>query len=162
VQLRYFSASRNTTTRREVDPYRLWYADGSLYLAAHCHLRKSVRLFAVQRIRSCTQTDHAFQLPLHFDLEAYVQDALRVMRGSPVTVELLFDKATSAWAKDRTWHPSQEAVITGGRLRLTLKVAATPELVGWILSFGAGVQVLRPPELKAAIRTAADRILRQT
>jgi len=163
VQLRYFSASRNATTRREVDPYRLWYADGSLYLVAHCHLRKSVRLFAVQRIRNCTPTEHAFQLPLHFDLEAYVQDALRVMRGSPVTVELLFDKATSAWAKDRTWHPSQEALLQkDGRLRLTLHVAATPELAGWILSFGAGVQVLRPPELKAAIRTAADRILRQT
>lgn len=162
VQLRYFSASRNSTTRREVDPYRLWYADGSLYLVAHCHLRTSVRLFAVQRIRSCTLTDHAFQLPLHFDLEAYVQDALRVMRGSPVTVELLFDKATSAWAKDRTWHPSQESAVTGGRLRLTLQVASSQELVGWILSFGGGVTIVRPPELREAVQAAAERILRQS
>ena len=102
VQLRYFTASRNTTTRREVDPYRLWYANGALYLVAHCHLRDSVRLFAVERIKSCSVTPHAFQLPLHFDLDAYVGDALRVMRGKPVTVELLFDKATTAWVKDRT------------------------------------------------------------
>jgi predicted DNA-binding transcriptional regulator YafY len=163
VQLRYFSASRNTTTRREVDPYRLWYADGSLYLVAYCHLRESVRLFAVQRIRSCTPTEHAFQLPLHFDLEAYVQDALRVMRGSPVTMELLFDKATSAWAKDRTWHPSQEAVLQkDGRLRLTLHVAATPELVGWILSFGGGVRVVGPPELRNAVQATAERICSRT
>ena len=26
AQIRYFSASRNATTRREVDPYRMWYA----------------------------------------------------------------------------------------------------------------------------------------
>jgi predicted DNA-binding transcriptional regulator YafY len=107
VQLRYFTASRNQTTRREVDPYRLWYSNGALYLVAYCHLRESVRLFAVERIKSCTPTPQAFQLPLSFDLEAYVGDALRVMRGKPVAVELLFDKATAAWVKDRTWHASQ-------------------------------------------------------
>ena len=160
VQLRYFTASRNTTTRREVNPYRLWYAGGALYLVAHCHLRDSVRLFAVERIRSCTVTPHAFQLPLHFDLEAYVADALRVMRGRPVTVDLLFDKATTAWVKDRTWHPSQRLTPQkDGRLRLTLKVATTPELVGWVLSFGGGATVLHPDELKGAVRTAAERIL---
>jgi len=52
----------------------------------------------VQRSRSCTPTDHAFQLPLHFDLEAYVRDALRVMRGNPVSVELLFDKTKNKTA----------------------------------------------------------------
>jgi predicted DNA-binding transcriptional regulator YafY len=43
VQLRYFTASRDTTTRREVDPYRLWHSNGALYLVAHCHLRNAVR-----------------------------------------------------------------------------------------------------------------------
>jgi predicted DNA-binding transcriptional regulator YafY len=163
VQLRYFTASRDTTTRREVDPYRLWYSNGALYLVAHCHLRTSVRLFAVERIRSCTLTPHAFQLPLHFDLEAYVGDALRVMRGKPVTAELLFDRATTAWVKDRTWHPSQQTTLEkGGRLRMTLTVAATPELVGWLLNFGGGVTILRPADLKAAVRTGAEKILATT
>jgi predicted DNA-binding transcriptional regulator YafY len=164
VQMRYFSASRNVTTRREVDPYRLWYASGALYLVAHCHLRGEVRLFAVERIRSCTLTDHAHQLPLHFDFDAYVQDALRVMRGGrPVTVELLFDKATAAWVKDRTWHPSQECVEEkNGRLRMALKVAQNSELIGWILSFGYGVHVIEPPELRKSVREAAERILANT
>ena len=163
VQLRYFTASRTATTRREVDPYRLWYASGGLYLAGHCHLRNAVRLFAVERIRTCTLTDHAFQLPLHFDLEAYMGDALRVMRGTPVAVELLFDKATAAWVKDRTWHASQRITPqTGGRLRMTLRVAATPELVGWILGFGGGVRVLRPAEVQAAVRATAEQILART
>jgi proteasome accessory factor B len=122
-----------------------------------------VRLFAVERIRSCTLTPHAFQLPLGFDLDAYVGDALRVMRGKPVRVELLFDKATTAWVKDRTWHPSQKLEPhKTGRLRMTLTVAATPELVGWLLGFGGGVTILQPPELKAAVRAAAEQILAKT
>jgi predicted DNA-binding transcriptional regulator YafY len=160
VQMRYFSASRNATTRREVDPYRLWYAQGGLYLAAFCHWRQEVRLFAVERIRSLTVTDHPFQLPLHFDLEAYVQDTIGVMRGKPTPIELLLDKATTAWAKDRIYHPSQQLTLQkDGRLRLALSVAITPELVGWVLSFGAGVRVLGPPELRDAVRVTAARIL---
>jgi predicted DNA-binding transcriptional regulator YafY len=58
VQMRYYSASRNTTNRREVDPYRLWYAAGALYLIGYCHLRRDVRIFAIDRIRSLTITNH--------------------------------------------------------------------------------------------------------
>jgi predicted DNA-binding transcriptional regulator YafY len=36
VQMRYHSASRNTTTRRKVDPCRLGHASGGLYLIAYC------------------------------------------------------------------------------------------------------------------------------
>lgn len=160
VQLRYFSASRGRTTRREADPYRLWYASGGLYLVAYCHVRKDVRLFAVERIRSVTLTDHPYQMPLGFDLEAYVQDALTVMRGPRIEVELLFDKPTAAWVRDRIWHPSQKLTLRrGGRLRMVLTVADTRELLGWILSFGSGVEVVRPESLRSAVKEEAQKIL---
>ena len=76
AQIRYYSASRDGTGRREVDPYHLWFAAGGLYLIAYCHLRKDVRLFAVERIRSITLIDHPYQMPLGFNVKEYVQDAL--------------------------------------------------------------------------------------
>jgi len=161
AQMRYFSASRNTTSRREVDPYRLWYAAGGLYLIAHCHLRKDVRMFAVERIRSITLTDHPYQLPLGFNVEDYVQDALMVMRGRRIEAELLFSKAAAAWVKDKVWHPSQElSILKDGRLRVMLKVADTTELVGWILSFGSQIRVIRPETLKEKVKEEARKIFR--
>ena len=113
VEMRYYSVSRDMTTRRKVDPYHLWYAAGALYLIGHCHLRREVRMF------------DPCQMPLAFDVERYVQDALVVMRGKPIEVELCFDKKTSAWAKDRIWHPSQKATVAkDGCLNLVLQVAA--------------------------------------
>ncbi|HWF59349.1 MAG TPA: WYL domain-containing protein [Nitrospira sp.] len=160
VQMRYDSASRGRVTRREVDPYRLWYASGGLYLIGHCHLRKEPRMFAVERIKSVTPTELPYQIPLHFDFEAFVEDSLTVMRGPRINVELEFDKATAAWAKDRVWHPSQELKrLQGGKLRITLSVADSRELVGWILSFGGGVKVLRPDALRMAVKEEARRIL---
>lgn len=163
VQMRYYSASRNRTTRREVEPYQLVYASGALYLLANDYLRREVRTFAVERIRSLTLTDHPYQLPLGFDVSTYLQDALVVMHGRPITVELLFDKSTAAWVKDRLWHPSQHLTrLKDGRLKMALRVADTPELVGWILSFGSGVQVVRPPELRQKVREEAQKIRRAT
>lgn len=159
VQVRYFSASRGKVTRREIDPYRLWYASGGLYLIGYCHLCKEPRLFAVERIRSVTLTDHPYQMPLNFDLEAFVEDALTVMRSPRIEVELLFDRATALWAKDRIWHPSQKLEShSGGRLRMKLTVANTRELVGWILSFGSGVRVIEPESLRQAVQQEAKRI----
>ncbi len=90
-----------------------------------------VRMFAVERIRSIALTDHPYQLPLGFNVEEYVQDALIVMRGRRIEVELLFSKSAAAWVKDKSWHPSQEtSVLKDGRLKMTLKVADTTELVG--------------------------------
>jgi predicted DNA-binding transcriptional regulator YafY len=162
VEMRYYTASRDKTTRRKVDPYHLWFAAGALYLIAYCHLRRHVRMFAVDRIRSLVVTNHPCQLPLGFDVEAYVRDALSVMRGRQIEVELRFDRKTSAWAKDRIWHPSQKATMgKDGCLTLLLRVADTPELIGWILSFGAGVRVVRPEPLRRQVLATAAEIARQ-
>ncbi len=162
VQMRYYTASRDKTSHREVDPYRLWYADGGLYLIAHCHMRQEVRMFAVDRIRSLTMTNRPCQMPLGFDLDAYVRDAFVVMRGQPIEVELLFDRPTTAWVQDPQWHPSQKTTVQkDGRLAMSLRASDTRELVGWVLHFGSGVQVISPPSFRDKVRVEAQKILEQ-
>ena len=163
IQMRYDSVSRGKMTRRDVDPYRLWYASGGLYLVGYCHLRNEPRMFAVERIKSATPTDLPYQIPLHFDFDAFVEDSLTVMRGPRMRVELEFDKPTAAWVKDRIWHPSQQLKrLPRGRMQMTLSVADTRELVGWVLSFGSGVKVVRPDTLRAAVEQEAMRILKRS
>ena len=162
VQMRYYTASRDRTGRRDVDPYSLRYADGGLYLIGHCHLRQEVRMFAVERIRSLTLTNRPCQMPLDFDVNAYMKDALVVMRGTPIEVELLFDKPTSAWVKDRQWHPSQKTTEReDGRLAMSIRAADTRELVGWVLHFGSGVQVVSPEAFRDKVRAEARKIYEQ-
>lgn len=159
IQMRYDSAARGRVTRREVDPYRLWYASGGLYLIGYCHLRNEPRMFAVERIKSVTPTDRPYQIPLHFDFKAFVEDSLTVMRGPRIEVELIFEKGTAAWAKDRVWHPSQQLTrLPGGKMRMTFTVADSRELVGWVLSFGSGVTVVRPEALRTAVKQEAEKI----
>lgn len=46
-----------------------------------------------------------------------------------------------------------------GRLRMTLKVADTDELLGLILSFGSQVWVIRSESLSVKIRAEARKLL---
>jgi predicted DNA-binding transcriptional regulator YafY len=97
---------------------------------------------------------------LGFDIDAYVQDALMVMRGPRIEVELLFVKSAAAWIKDKVWHPSQKmTALKDGRLRMTLQVADNEELAGWILSFGGNVRVIRPEAVRLRVRGEAEKIL---
>jgi predicted DNA-binding transcriptional regulator YafY len=120
-------------------------------------------MFAVDRILSLTVTNLPCQIPLGFNVEDYVRNALSVMRGGKlIEVELRFDRKTSAWAKDRIWHPSQKATIDkDGCLTLRLQVADNSELVSWILSFGAGVRVMRPESLRQHLKSIAVKIANQ-
>ena len=118
-------------------------------------------MFAVERIRSITLTDHPYQIPLDFKVDEYVQDALGIMRsGRRIEVELLFSKKAAAWVKDKSWHPSQETkLLKDGRLKMALKVADNEELVGWILSFASQVTVVGPAVLRAKVNDEAKRIV---
>jgi predicted DNA-binding transcriptional regulator YafY len=120
-------------------------------------------MFAIDRILTLTVTNIPCQMPLGFNVEEYVKDALTVMRGGPqIEVELRFDRKTSAWAKNRIWHPSQKATVgQDGCLTLTLQVAHTPELVGWILSLGPGVHILKPISLRHHVKSTAREIAKQ-
>ena len=85
-----------------------------------------------------------------------------VMRGRQIQVELLFDRPTAAWARDRIWHPSQQLTpVRDGRLRMTLRVADTAELIRWVLSFGRGVRVVKPLELREQVQREALAVARQ-
>lgn len=71
-------------------------------------------------------------------------------------MELQFDKATAAWAKDRVWHPSQQLQrLPRGKLWMTITVVDSRELVGWVLSFGSGARVIGPDSLRTAVKREA-------
>ena len=109
-----------------------------MYLIAYCHLRKDVRLFAIERIRSISLTDHPYQMPLGFNVDEYVQDALMVMRGRRIDVELLFAKTAAAWVKPASAGEASNGQIFWKGANNYLRVG---NLAGTRLDVGAGVDL---------------------
>ncbi|MCS6927769.1 MAG: WYL domain-containing protein [Candidatus Binatia bacterium] len=70
--------------------------------------------------------------------------------------------SAAAWVRGNIWHESRSVTeLRDGHLRMCLRVADTPELVGWILHFGGGVCVVQPEALREKVRAEARKIVEQ-
>ncbi len=152
VEIQYKAASTGKVTSRKVDPYQMWAMTGAFYLIGLCHLRDSIRTFAIDRIKSLTLLKEKFSYPPDFSLEDYLQTAFRVMTGDPKTVKVHFAPGAARVVRERIWHPTQEIrEDSDGSLTITLEVPINYEIISWILGFGSAAEVLQPRELRQRI-----------
>ena len=95
MRLRYRSAE-SAPTEREFDPYGLAYRSGRWYVVGHCHLRKGLRSFRIDRILGVHSTDARFDRPADFDaLGHLVFSVATIPRAFAVEVCLKTDLATA-------------------------------------------------------------------
>lgn len=154
--MRYASASSQRTSEYLVDPQRIVYADGGIYLVAWVPAYAAMRTFAAERIETLGLTDEKFT-PRALPVEAFA-DSLGVNTGVPEKIVLEFDAAAAPYVREREWHPSQvlEDRADGGAV-LTLTVCNDYALRAWVLGFGPEVRVVSPAALAETIYEAADR-----
>ena len=153
VHLDYYSYGRDTRTERDVDPYVIHAADGSLYLFGHCHLAKAERRFRLDRILAATLLDTTFDRPDPDLTGAVFQPDADDPR---VTLRLAPE---AQWVIDA--HPVEHVVShADGSASVTLAIAGHAWLERLLLSLGGSARVeVAPPELADAGTRAAARIL---
>jgi predicted DNA-binding transcriptional regulator YafY len=154
LEITYWTASRDETSRRVVDPYHFASIDGNWYLVAFCHRREEVLMFAPQRIRDLRETGESFERPADFRINEYLDVGFRTCRGNGrlQTVRLLFAPHAARYVRERQWHPTQKLrEHADGSLMLTFRVNHLLEVKRWVLSFGNDCEVLTPKELSEQI-----------
>jgi proteasome accessory factor B len=149
---RYYSASRGEAAEREILPYHLWHAHDNLYLIGFCRLRGEVRTFHLERFERLAATNQSFPEPTGFDVEAYIRDAFGAFAGKPENVVLEFNSDSTAYFDRREFHPSQKVSLVKGKVRLSLRVPVSDELVHWVVGFGSWVRVIKPKALAEEVR----------
>jgi predicted DNA-binding transcriptional regulator YafY len=152
VRIAYYSFHSKRTKSYTVDPYRLVYYRGGLYLYARAHDYGEVRTFAVERVQRMEVLDEGFEVPADFNPSEYARSAFGISGGEAQTVELLFGPSMASYIRERTWHESQQLdEEEDGSVRLTMDVALGFELKAWIKGFLPDVQVVRPAALREDI-----------
>lgn len=152
ARLNYYSFNSRRTKAYTVDPYRLVYYHGGLYLYARAEEYKEVRTFAVERIEGIEVLDETFEVPGDFNVSEYAKGAFGIAGGKPEAVELVFDAPMAGYIRERVWHESQEMEEGAqGAVVLRLHVAPGFELQAWIKGFLPHVRVVKPASLRDAI-----------
>jgi len=152
VRMAYYSFQSRRTKSYTLDPYRLVYYRGGLYLYARADEYGEVRTFAVERIQKIEVLEQGFEVPADFSPSEYGRAAFGISGGRPEAVELAFAPEMAGYIRERTWHESQRLEDgPDGSVRLAMEVAPGFELKAWIKGFLPHVRVVRPASLRREI-----------
>lgn len=160
VEMRYLSLHSRTDGDRKVDPYRLWFSEGLMYLVGGCHRNGGApRTFAVDRIRDVRMQKAGFEIPPDFRWEEYVGSSFKVFHGEARRVTIEFTPAIAPVIRERRWHASQKLEERpGGFICLSMEVAGLFEVMQFILRFGADARAVDPPELVESIAREVEKL----
>ena len=149
VDMSYYSASSRRAKRYEIDPYRVVYYQGGLYLYGRVEEYAEVRTFAVERIERIALMDETFEMPPEAEIQAHTRSAFGIAGGKAQEVVVRFDAAAAPSVRDRTWHESQSIKDRpDGSFDLSMSVSLSRELKAWIRSFAPMAIVIKPQSLK--------------
>jgi len=163
IRLRYSSRSKNEDTERVVSPQRLTYYRDNWYLDAQDHLRKALRIFAVDRVKSAVELEQAAEDVPEQTLREHFASAYGIFGGKAnKTAVLRFSAERARWVADERWHPEQIGqFLTDGRYELRIPYRDPRELIMDISRHGAHVEVIEPDALREAVAGELERALRQ-
>ncbi len=142
-------------TERTVDPHGLVHVNGVWMLSAHCHLREAMRMFRLERIRQITVLPGTFTRQADFSVHKLHEPQVQT-----VTVDLLFDGEVAQWVRERPALQPGSYEDTPEGLKVTLEVNHPDEILGWVLGWGAKVQVLGPKSLRERLREELEEVLK--
>lgn len=146
-------APYSRTSAREVvlEPYFLklfrqrWYATGRNVK------EDTLKTYALDRMSEVTVGSEQFEIPDDFIAEEFCRDSFGVVftQGETKRVALRADTRQAKYLRNLPLHHSQKEMIHDKFSIFNYNLKLTPDFVSELLSFGPGVVVLEPPELRA-------------
>ncbi len=153
VEIIYKSAYSQNETKRQVNPYYIFYHDNIWYLRGYCELREEIRTFAIDRIISLKVLNKHFT-PVKIDPDAELAGAFGPVVGEkPVRVILRFDAEVKPFVLRKEWHNSQKVrELQDGRFELSFEVNGLQDIKSWAYKWLPHIEIASPQELKNTIR----------
>jgi proteasome accessory factor C len=152
LQLRYYTAARDESTQRVVDPLRVFEADGHSYLEAWCRNAEGLRVFRVDRIEDVELLDEPARPPRDVELRNLAEGVYQP--ASEHLLAVLRVSEAYQWVAD--YYPHEEVTELGdGGLQVSLRVSEPAWVRALVLGSGGQVAVLSPGWLAESIRSDA-------
>lgn len=142
------------SAERTVEPMTIVFRYRSWYLFGYCRLRAGYRLFRISRIRDPKIQDRGFiRRKESFD-EVFTD--LTGLEGNAETLDLLlrFNPKMRSVVED-FYPPEAIEYKEDGFIHVRTKLPENGWLYGYILSYGAFVEVLEPERMRYIIKEAA-------
>jgi len=164
VQLVYRTPQQQVT-QRELDPYGLAFYQGRWYAVGHCHLRRELRSFRLDRMESVAPVAASFGRPDGFDALQYVRHAISTLpRAHSVNVLLHTDLATAHECLFTEIGTLEYQDGSSGRAQPAVLWRSEADDLDWFMRELARLpfrfEVLAPNELRLRLERHAKQLLK--
>ena len=149
----HYRAPNGETTERDFDPYGLAFRSAHWYTVGHCHLRRALRSFRLDRVIDATPQPRPFHRPAEFDILAHLSHSLATLPRK-YTIEVILH--TDLESARRELFPA--IGILEPQKKHTLLRAQADDLRWFARELARlpwRIEVLRPAPLRRALHTHA-------
>jgi predicted DNA-binding transcriptional regulator YafY len=154
----HYCALDGSVTEREVDPYGIGYLNGAWYVVGHCHLRRGLRSFRLDRVQAVQGCPKSFGVPADFKVLDYLRESIAAVERTHAVV-VHFPAAEMAAVRRRI--PSSMGKLTQERGHIRLDAQA--DELGWfareLARLDLDFEIVRPKALKTALQQHARHVL---
>jgi len=147
VHMRYYTASRDAMTERNLQPYGLIEHAGSWYVVGRCLLRDRELPFRVDRIRQIELTDRTFEPPPDFNIESYRAAEMYFPTSRDIRVRIRIAPELVRWIREER-PPSDIEPAEDGGATVSISVTHAEWLLSWLIQHGTLAEVIRPIALR--------------
>ncbi|HYN93095.1 MAG TPA: WYL domain-containing protein [Pilimelia sp.] len=152
LRMTYYTATRDETTERVVDPIRVFMVAGRAYLEAWCRRAEAVRLFRVDRIDGLAELPEPAAPPPQAQPRDVTEGVFQP--GPDLPMVTLRVGRGGRWITE--YYPCERVDNTGGgQWLVSLRVTDLSWARRFVLGLGPDVTVVSPPELVADVRQRA-------
>lgn len=142
-------------SERVIDPYIIVFKQGLWYIFAYCHLRGDFRLFKTGRIEYAQILNTTF---IRQDISK-ITLPLDFWHNNLRAEEIMLEIDKSCLSDVEEWLGIENVKEENGKFIASVKLPYDDGLVSKLISFGGGVKVLSPDNLKEKLMLKAKEIV---
>jgi proteasome accessory factor C len=152
LRITYYTATRDASTERVIDPMRVLVLGDRSYVEAWCRRAESVRMFRVDRIDAMIELDEPAAPPPTAQASVIEGEIYRPAPDAPeITLRI---GRHDRWITE--YYPVDRVeAFTPEEWLVTMRVSDLDWARRFVLGLGPGVGVVSPAELAAAVRSSA-------
>lgn len=153
-----YQSYNNAVTERVIDAYGIAVHTGIWYVAGYCHLRRDLRTFRLDPIRSAEPTDESFERPKDFDVLQHVLDAIAQQPGSR-TIEV---RMQTSLVEARRIFPADMALLEEVDDAVVMRCYTNQLdwIARWLLRIPCPFVIVQPIELRQMVKDVAAQVVR--
>ena len=153
LKIKYRRRGESKLVEYRIHPLALIQRGGLIYLYVRINDYDDIKILALHRVESAELLSKPTQYPDGFDIEKEIaKGRLDFGSGETITLEVKFTEAAGEHLFETPLSLDQNITeAEDGFLMVTATIPNTPQLLWWLLGFGAGVEVISPASLRKHI-----------